>query len=61
VIVLTDPADYAEVIAGIKAGNVSLELKKRLAGKVFDLTSAYDGAIARYLLDKELPKWNKGI
>jgi len=57
VIVLTDPADYPEVTAGIKAGNVPLELKKRLAGKVFDLTSAYDGAIARYLLDEEYPPY----
>jgi len=57
VIVLTDPADYAEVTAGLKAGNVPLELKKRLAGKVFDLTSAYDAAIARYLLDEEYPPY----
>jgi phosphoribosylaminoimidazolecarboxamide formyltransferase/IMP cyclohydrolase len=32
---------------------VPLEFKKRLAGKVFDLTSAYDAAIARYLLNEE--------
>jgi len=57
VLVLTDPADYPEVTAGIKAGNVPLELKKRLAGKVFDLTSAYDAAIARYLLDEEYPPY----
>ncbi|GHU59525.1 bifunctional purine biosynthesis protein PurH [Spirochaetia bacterium] len=67
VIVLTDPADYAEVIDGLKAakGNapaapvqaLPLELKKRLAGKVFDLTSAYDAAIARYLLDEEYPTY----
>jgi len=57
VIVLTDPADYAEVTASLKAGNVPLELKKRLAGKVFDLTSAYDAAIARYLLDEEYPTY----
>jgi phosphoribosylaminoimidazolecarboxamide formyltransferase/IMP cyclohydrolase len=57
VIVLTDPADYPEVTAGIKSGKVSLELKKRLAGKVFDLTSAYDAAIARYLLDEEYPPY----
>jgi phosphoribosylaminoimidazolecarboxamide formyltransferase/IMP cyclohydrolase len=55
VIVLTDPADYAETITGIKGGNLSGEFRKRLAGKVFDLTSAYDGAIARYLLDEPYP------
>jgi phosphoribosylaminoimidazolecarboxamide formyltransferase/IMP cyclohydrolase len=56
-IALTDPADYAETIAGLKAGTVPLEFKKRLAGKVFDLTSAYDAAIARYLLDEEYPAY----
>jgi phosphoribosylaminoimidazolecarboxamide formyltransferase / IMP cyclohydrolase len=53
VIVLTDPADYAGVIEGLKAGGISLELRKCLAGKVFALTSAYDAAIARYLLEPE--------
>ncbi|MDR2402423.1 MAG: bifunctional phosphoribosylaminoimidazolecarboxamide formyltransferase/IMP cyclohydrolase [Spirochaetaceae bacterium] len=50
VIVLTDPADYGEVIAGLQGGRVSEDLRKGLAAKVFDLTSAYDAAIARYLL-----------
>ena len=49
VIVLTDPADYTEAINGLKTGNVPLDFKMRLAGKVFALTSAYDAAIARYL------------
>jgi phosphoribosylaminoimidazolecarboxamide formyltransferase/IMP cyclohydrolase len=53
VLVLTDSADYGEVIAGLKAGTVAQGFRRRLAGKVFDLTSAYDGAIARYLLDLE--------
>jgi phosphoribosylaminoimidazolecarboxamide formyltransferase/IMP cyclohydrolase len=57
VIVLTDPLDYADVIDGLKAGNVPLELRKRLAGKVFGLTSAYDAAIARYLLNEEYPQY----
>ncbi|MDR2019848.1 MAG: bifunctional phosphoribosylaminoimidazolecarboxamide formyltransferase/IMP cyclohydrolase [Treponema sp.] len=53
VIVLTDPGDYPETMAGLKTGNLSPEFRRRLAGKVFDLTSAYDAAIARYLLDME--------
>ncbi|MDR1837083.1 MAG: bifunctional phosphoribosylaminoimidazolecarboxamide formyltransferase/IMP cyclohydrolase [Treponema sp.] len=57
VIVLTDPADYAEIINCLKAGNVPLELRKRLAGKVFNLTAAYDAAISRYLLDEEYPQY----
>jgi phosphoribosylaminoimidazolecarboxamide formyltransferase/IMP cyclohydrolase len=55
VIVLTDPADYAETIEGLKAGIVPLEFKKRLAGKVFNLTSAYDAAIGSYLSAEEYP------
>jgi phosphoribosylaminoimidazolecarboxamide formyltransferase/IMP cyclohydrolase len=57
VIVLTDPADYGEIIDRLKEGNVPLELRKRLAGKVFDLTSAYDAAIARFLLEEEYPQY----
>jgi phosphoribosylaminoimidazolecarboxamide formyltransferase/IMP cyclohydrolase len=55
VLVLTDPADYPAVMQGLEGGKgpeaLDLGFKKQLAGKVFDLTSAYDGAIARYLLD----------
>ena len=40
-------------MAGLKAGTAPLEFRRRLAGKVFDLSAAYDGAIARYLLDLE--------
>jgi len=57
VIVLTDPGDYSEAIEGIKSGNVPLEFKRKLAGKVFNLTSAYDAAIARYLLKEEYPTY----
>jgi len=57
VIVLTDPSDYTEAVDGLKAGNVSIEFRKRLAGKVFSLTCAYDAAIARYLLDEEYPEY----
>ncbi|MDR1107980.1 MAG: bifunctional phosphoribosylaminoimidazolecarboxamide formyltransferase/IMP cyclohydrolase [Spirochaetaceae bacterium] len=57
VLVITDPADYGEVIAGLKTGEFPAEFRKRLAGKVFDLTSAYDGAIARYLLDEAYPEY----
>jgi phosphoribosylaminoimidazolecarboxamide formyltransferase/IMP cyclohydrolase len=55
VIALTDPEDYAQVMTELAAGNVPLEFKKKLAGKVFSLTSAYDAAVARFLLDEEYP------
>ncbi len=57
VIVLTDPADYAQTIEGLKAGNVPVEFKRRLAGKVFNLTSAYDAAVSRFMLEEELPAY----
>ncbi|MDR3168064.1 MAG: bifunctional phosphoribosylaminoimidazolecarboxamide formyltransferase/IMP cyclohydrolase [Treponema sp.] len=57
VIVLTDPGDYGEVLAGLKAGVVAEDFRRRLAGKVFNLTAAYDGAVARYLLDEAYPQY----
>jgi len=50
VTVIVDPADYPQVIAEIKAtGNTTLKTRFRLACKVFDLTSSYDTAIAKWL------------
>ena len=57
VIVLSDPADYGETLAALESGNVPEALRKRLAGKAFNLTSAYDAAISRYLLDEEYPEY----
>jgi phosphoribosylaminoimidazolecarboxamide formyltransferase/IMP cyclohydrolase len=57
VIVLTDIDDYDETIERLKTGNITLEFKKHLAGKVFSLTSAYDAAVARYLLKEEYPEY----
>jgi phosphoribosylaminoimidazolecarboxamide formyltransferase / IMP cyclohydrolase len=50
VTVVVDPADYAEVAAQIReSGHTSLELRRRLAAKVFARTAAYDAAIAAHL------------
>lgn len=50
VTVVTDPADYSEVAGQVQAtGETTLELRRRLAAKVFARTAAYDGAIAGYL------------
>jgi phosphoribosylaminoimidazolecarboxamide formyltransferase/IMP cyclohydrolase len=50
VTVLVDPLDYAEVAGQISAsGNTTLELRRKLAAKVFARTAAYDGAIAAHL------------
>ena len=51
VLVLTDPADYADAMAEIGSGNKNLVLHRRLAGKVFNLTSAYDAAVCRFMFD----------
>lgn len=50
VTVLTDPADYAQVLAEIRAeGDTRYETRLRLAKKAFELTSEYDSLIASYL------------
>jgi phosphoribosylaminoimidazolecarboxamide formyltransferase/IMP cyclohydrolase len=50
VTVVVDPFDYAEVAKQISAaGNTSLELRRKLAAKVFARTAAYDAAIAAHL------------
>ncbi len=49
VAVLIDPADYAQVLAELKAGAVQRATMFRLAKKVFAHTAAYDGMISNYL------------
>ena len=50
VTVVVDPADYAPVAEQIqKTGHTTLELRRRLAAKVFARTAAYDSAIAAHL------------
>jgi phosphoribosylaminoimidazolecarboxamide formyltransferase/IMP cyclohydrolase len=49
VAVLTDPADYAAVLAEIDAGGLTQPLRTRLAVKVYAHTSRYDAAVAGYL------------
>ncbi|MFZ4765962.1 MAG: bifunctional phosphoribosylaminoimidazolecarboxamide formyltransferase/IMP cyclohydrolase [Roseimicrobium sp.] len=51
VTVVTDPADYAIVLDEMRQhqGDTTLSTRERLAWKVFQRTSTYDAAIARYL------------
>jgi len=50
VTVVVDPLDYAEVAKQIsEAGNTGLELRRKLAAKVYAWTSAYDASIAVHL------------
>lgn len=58
VTVITDVADYEKVKDEISTeGNTTLATRKTLAGKVFNLTSAYDAAIAQLLLDEAHPQY----
>ena len=51
VTVVTDPADYAPVLAELAAagGAVGAETRRELARKAFALTAAYDAAIAEWM------------
>ena len=54
VVVISDKDDYKIVMEEIEAdGEVSYKTKKKLAGKVFNLMSAYDAAIANFMLNGE--------
>ena len=59
VIVISDKDDYKAVMEEINEnGDVSFSLRKKLAGKVFNLMSAYDAAISNFLLeDEEYPEY----
>jgi len=50
VTIVTDPADYDAVLAELEAhdGATTLELRRRLAGKAYARTAAYDAAIASW-------------
>jgi phosphoribosylaminoimidazolecarboxamide formyltransferase/IMP cyclohydrolase len=54
VIVISDTVDYAQVQQELSATqDVSFATRKKLAGKVFNLTSAYDAAISNFLLGED--------
>ena len=58
VTVITNVEDYEKVKSEIEtSGDTTLETRKTLAGKVFNLTSAYDAAISKMLLEEEYPRY----
>ena len=58
VTVITNVEDYEKVKSEIEtSGETTLETRKTLAGKVFNLTSAYDAAISKMLLEEEYPQY----
>jgi len=53
VTVVIDPEDYPVVLEQVRSsGNTTLELRRRLARKVFARMAKYDAAIARYLSEQ---------
>lgn len=58
VTVITEAKDYAKVQLEMESnGTTTLDTRRWLAGKVFNLTSAYDAAISTYLLNDTFPKY----
>jgi len=58
VTVITNVEDYEKVKSEIEtSGDTTLETRKTLAGKVFNLTSAYDAAISKMLLEEEYSQY----
>ena len=54
VLVISDINDYSEVMNQIsESGDVDYKTRKEYAAKVFNLTSAYDAAICKFLLENE--------
>jgi phosphoribosylaminoimidazolecarboxamide formyltransferase/IMP cyclohydrolase len=61
VTVVVDPLDYDEVAKQIsETGNTTLELRRKLAAKVFARTAAYDAAIAAHL-NSEFGIWSSEL
>jgi len=61
VTVVVDPFDYDEVARQIsETGNTTLDLRRKLAAKVFARTAAYDAAIAAHL-QKEFKTASSGL
>jgi ABC-type uncharacterized transport system auxiliary subunit len=53
VLVLCDPADYAEALERLRTEDVPLEFRRRLAEKAFQHVASYDTVIAQYLRSGE--------
>ncbi|MDH3324379.1 MAG: bifunctional phosphoribosylaminoimidazolecarboxamide formyltransferase/IMP cyclohydrolase [Candidatus Peregrinibacteria bacterium] len=45
---VVDPADYSKIISELENGDISLETRKDLATKVFEMTAHYDLLIAKF-------------
>ena len=55
VAVVVEPQAYAEVLAAVAEGGTTLEQRKRLAGRAFAHTAAYDVAVASWFSSSYAP------
>jgi phosphoribosylaminoimidazolecarboxamide formyltransferase/IMP cyclohydrolase len=53
VVVVVDPADYGPILEKLRAGDIDMDERKRLAQKAFQHTAIYDTAISGYLRPKD--------
>ena len=57
VAVCTAPEDMAEVLAALRAGGVTLALRRRLAARAYARTAAYDAAISTWFAGQVGEEW----
>ncbi len=55
--IVVSPARYDEVIAAVRAGGTTLELRRSLATDAFVHTAQYDAAVANWFLEQEDRGW----
>ena len=48
---VVDPEDYTRIIEELKSGNLSLDFRKTLAAKTFEMTAHYDLLIAKFWVE----------
>ena len=53
VAILTDPAQYQELIDQLATGGTKIELRRRLASQAYARTAAYDAAIAAWFAEQQ--------
>ncbi len=56
VLVVTDPSDYDWVGKALKSGDVTKDLRQKLAGKAFYNLSLYDSLVGNFLSNERFPK-----
>jgi phosphoribosylaminoimidazolecarboxamide formyltransferase/IMP cyclohydrolase len=55
VAVVVDPSAYGDVLAAVRQGGTTIEQRKRLAGRAFAHTAAYDTAVASWFSSAYAP------